>query len=97
MLTSFRGISLRQVFEQDLPFVFRLYTDPARNHLWSQSRRVFDERQFLEAWNSWMNMVFAARFIVERGGRPIGRRCSPRSSPARPKRSSGCWRVSPRR
>lgn len=72
MLTSFRGISLRQVWEQDLPFVFRLFTDPARNHLWSQSRRVVDERQFLEAWNTWMNMVYAVRFIVESGGRPVG-------------------------
>ncbi len=72
MLTSFRGISLRQVLDRDLPFVFRLYTDPERNHLWTQSRRVCDERQFLEAWNTWMSTIFAARFIVESGQRAIG-------------------------
>ncbi len=72
MLTSFRGIALRQVLDEDLPFVFRLYTDPARNHLWTQCRRVFDECTFREAWSTWMNTIFAARLIVESGGHPIG-------------------------
>jgi RimJ/RimL family protein N-acetyltransferase len=72
MLTPFRGLSLRQVIEEDLPFVFRLYSDPARNHLWTPHRRVLDERAFQEAWGTWMNMIFAARFIVERKQRPIG-------------------------
>lgn len=72
MLTSFRGIALRQVLDEDLPFVFRLYTDPARNHLWTQCRRVFDECTFREAWSTWMNTIFAVRLIVESGGHPVG-------------------------
>jgi diamine N-acetyltransferase len=72
MLTSCRGISIRQVVADDLPFVFRLYTDPARNHLWTQCRRVFDEFTFREAWTTWMNNVFAARFLVESGQQPVG-------------------------
>jgi RimJ/RimL family protein N-acetyltransferase len=60
------------VTEADLPFLFRLYTDPTRCHLWMSSRRIFDECEFREAWNSWVNGAMGAKFIVENGQRPVG-------------------------
>jgi diamine N-acetyltransferase len=69
---SYRGTSLRPVTEADLPFLFRLYTDPARCHLWMSSRRVYDEREFREAWNSWIGGALGAKFIVESGQKPVG-------------------------
>lgn len=69
---SFREITLRQVVEDDMPFLFRLFADPARSHLWMQDRRVYDERGFHEAWISWTSGSIGAKFIVESGGRPIG-------------------------
>jgi diamine N-acetyltransferase len=69
---SYRGTSLRPVTEADLPFLFRLYTDPSRCHLWMSSRRVYDEREFREAWNSWIGGAMEAKFIVESDRRPVG-------------------------
>ena len=69
---SFREITLRQVIEDDMPFLFRLIADPARSHLWMQGRRVYDERGFHEAWISWTGGLIGAKFIVESGGQPIG-------------------------
>src|SRR5262245_24195518 len=72
MLDTFRGISLRPVTEDDLPFLFRLVTDPGRCHLWMQARRVYDERGFREAWAQWTAGMIGAKFIVERGGESAG-------------------------
>jgi RimJ/RimL family protein N-acetyltransferase len=72
MLTTFREISLRPVCEDDLPFLFRLFADPGRCHLWMQGRRVFDEREFHQAWAAWTADMMAAKFIVARGEQPIG-------------------------
>jgi diamine N-acetyltransferase len=72
MPLSYRGISLRPVTEEDLPFLFRLYTDPGRCHLWMSSPRVYDEREFREAWASWVSGLMGAKFIVESGQRPVG-------------------------
>jgi RimJ/RimL family protein N-acetyltransferase len=58
--------------EEDLPFLFQLYTDPSRCHLWMPCRRVFDEREFLEAWRSWVDSLLGTKFIVESGQRPVG-------------------------
>jgi diamine N-acetyltransferase len=69
---SYRGTALRPVTEADLPFLFRLYTDPSRCHLWMSSRRVYDEREFREVWNSWVSGALGAKFIVENGQRPVG-------------------------
>jgi RimJ/RimL family protein N-acetyltransferase len=72
MNLSYRDVSLRPVTEADLPFLFRLYTDPSRCHLWMSSRRVYDEREFRETWTAWVNGLMAAKFIVESGQRPVG-------------------------
>ena len=69
---SYRGTSLRPVTESDLPFLFRLYTDPSRCHLWMGSRRVFDEREFVAAWSSWTGSTMGAKFVVENDRRPVG-------------------------
>jgi diamine N-acetyltransferase len=69
---SYRGTSLRPVTDADLPFLFRLYTDPSRCHLWMASRRVYDEREFRDAWNSWISGAMEAKFIVENGQQPVG-------------------------
>jgi diamine N-acetyltransferase len=72
MPLSYRGISLRPVTEADLPFLFRLYTDPGRCHLWMSSPRVYDENEFRAAWASWVGGLMGAKFIVESGQRPVG-------------------------
>lgn len=72
MNAEFRGISLRQVAEHDMPFLFRLFTDPARCHLWLRGRRVYDEAGFYRAWSAWTSDEMAAKFIVESGGRAVG-------------------------
>src|SRR5262249_43920667 len=72
MHPTFRGISLRQVVEADLPFLFRLFADPGRCHLWMCGRRVYDEAGFQQAWSVWSAEVMAAKFIVESAGRPVG-------------------------
>jgi diamine N-acetyltransferase len=69
---SYRDTSLRPVTEADLPFLFRLYTDPNRCHLWMASRRVYDELEFRGAWSSWVSGGMGAKFIVESGRRPVG-------------------------
>jgi RimJ/RimL family protein N-acetyltransferase len=69
---SYRGTSLRPVTESDLPFLFRLYTDPSRCHLWMASRRVYDEREFLSVWSSWTGSTMGAKFVVENNQRPVG-------------------------
>ena len=43
MVASSRGISLRQVVEDDMPFLFHLFADPERCHLWMRSRDVFEK------------------------------------------------------
>jgi diamine N-acetyltransferase len=60
------------VTEGDLPFLFRLYTDPSRCHLWMASRRVHDELEFRGAWSAWVSGGMAAKFIVESEQRPVG-------------------------
>lgn len=72
MLSTYRGVTLRQVVEDDLPFLFRLFADPCRCHLWMRTRRVFDEREFHTAWISWSTDMMAAKFIVESAGRAVG-------------------------
>ena len=70
-LTS-RGITLRQVTEDDLPFLFELFVDPCRSHLWMCGRTVHDERSFHEAWIGWSTSMMGAKFLVEAAHRPIG-------------------------
>jgi RimJ/RimL family protein N-acetyltransferase len=72
MQTSYRAISLRQVVEDDLPFLFRLFADPGRCHLWMQGRRVYDESEFHQAWSGWSTDMMRAKFLVESAGRPVG-------------------------
>ena len=72
MNAAFRGIALRQVTEDDMPFLFRLFADPERCHLWMCGRRVYDERGFHQAWSGCTTDLMAAKFIVESGGRPVG-------------------------
>jgi RimJ/RimL family protein N-acetyltransferase len=60
------------VTEADLPFLFQLYTDPNRCHLWMASRRVYDEHEFRECWNSWVKSAVGVKFIVENRQRPVG-------------------------
>jgi RimJ/RimL family protein N-acetyltransferase len=72
MIPCSRGISLRQITEADIPFLFRLFTDPSRCHLWMHGRRVYDERGFQDAWSVWTAESMAAKFLVESAGRPVG-------------------------
>jgi len=72
MNPTFRGISLRQVSEDDMPFLFRLFADPTRCHLWMNNRRVYDECGFLQAWNAWTADAMGAKFLVTSAGRPLG-------------------------
>lgn len=67
-----RGVRLRQVTEDDMPFLFRIFSDPARCHLWMCGRRVYDEREFHEAWIGWTSQMMGAKFLVESCGQPIG-------------------------
>src|SRR5262249_21639665 len=69
---SFRGVTLRQITEDDLPFLFRLFADPSRCHLWMQGRQVNDERGFHQAWIAWSTDMMRAKFLVESAGRPVG-------------------------
>src|SRR5262245_52450747 len=71
-MLSHRDVSLRQVIDDDLPFLFRLFTDPTRCHLWMRGRSVYDERGFYQAWASWISETMGAKFIVESAGRPVG-------------------------
>ena len=70
-LTS-RGITLRQVTEADLGFLFELFVDPCRSHLWMCGRAVHDERSFHEAWIGWSTGLRGAKFLVESANGPIG-------------------------
>lgn len=72
MQPTSRGITLRQVTENDLEFLFELFVDPSRSHLWMCGRTVHDERSFREAWIGWSTGLMGAKFLVEAGGRPIG-------------------------
>jgi RimJ/RimL family protein N-acetyltransferase len=72
MLCAFRNISLRQVVEDDLAFLFRLFADPGRCYLWMRCRRVYDERGFHQAWSAWTTESMAAKFIIEAAGQPVG-------------------------
>jgi RimJ/RimL family protein N-acetyltransferase len=72
MYYSYRGTSLRPVTDADFPFLFHLYTDSTRCHLWASSRRVYDEREFRDAWNYWTSGGMGAKFIVENDQRPVG-------------------------
>lgn len=67
-----RGITLRPVAEDDMPYLFRLFADPKRCHLWMQGRRVYDEREFHQAWIAWTGDMMGAKFIVESRGQPLG-------------------------
>jgi RimJ/RimL family protein N-acetyltransferase len=69
---SVRGIALRQVADDDMPFLFQLFADPQRCHLWMRGRRVYDEAGFAQAWAAWTSDEIAAKFLVESGGRPVG-------------------------
>jgi len=69
---SYRGISLRQVLDQDMAFLFRLLTNPRRAHLWMRARMGCDEASFSELWAGWCSGVMASRFIVESSGQAIG-------------------------
>jgi RimJ/RimL family protein N-acetyltransferase len=67
-----RGVSVRPITEDDMPFLFRLFADPGRCHLWMSGRRVYDERGFCEAWAGWTAGSIAAKFLVSVTGRPVG-------------------------
>ncbi len=69
---TFRGIALRRIEEGDMPFLFRLFADPQRSHLWSRNRTVYDEREFHEAWIGWTRDTLGAKVLVERSGQPLG-------------------------
>jgi RimJ/RimL family protein N-acetyltransferase len=60
------------VVEDDTSYLFRLFTDPNRCHLWMSGRRVYDEAGFRQAWAVWSGEVMAAKFIVESAGQPVG-------------------------
>jgi RimJ/RimL family protein N-acetyltransferase len=72
MPITFREISLRQVVEADLTFLFGLFTNPGRCHLWLRARPVYSEADFQQAWGAWTSGAMAAKFIVEAAGRPVG-------------------------
>lgn len=72
MVRMYRGISLRQITEDDVPFLFRLFADPGRCHLWMQGRQVYDERGFHQAWVAWSTEMMRAKFLVASAGRPVG-------------------------
>src|SRR5262249_3529523 len=36
------------------------------------TRRVYDEREFREAWNAWVNGAMGAKFMVDSGPKPVG-------------------------
>jgi RimJ/RimL family protein N-acetyltransferase len=72
MLASFRGISLRPVFEDDQPFLFRLLADPSRCHLWMRGQPAYDEAGFRQTWVAWTAGMITAKFLVESAGRPVG-------------------------
>jgi RimJ/RimL family protein N-acetyltransferase len=72
MISRHRDVALRQITEDDMPFLFRLFADPRRCHLWMRSRQVHDERGFHQAWVAWTSDSIAAKFLVEAAGRPVG-------------------------
>jgi RimJ/RimL family protein N-acetyltransferase len=72
MPSTFRSVSLRPVVDDDLPFLFRLFADPDRSHLWMRGRAVLDEAGFERAWEAWTSSSIAAKFIVESSQRPAG-------------------------
>src|SRR5262245_24085486 len=60
MHTTSRNVLLRPVVEADLPFLFRVFGDPSRSHLWMRSRlRLFESGARYEA-------VVEQRLRVER-------------------------------
>jgi diamine N-acetyltransferase len=67
-----RGITLRPINDDDMPFLFRLFADPQRCHLWMRGRRVYDETGFAQAWAAWTSDDIAAKFLVESCRRPVG-------------------------
>jgi RimJ/RimL family protein N-acetyltransferase len=67
-----RGITLRPVIDDDMPFLFRLFADPQRCHLWMRGRRAYDEGGFAQAWSAWISDDIAAKFIVESARRRVG-------------------------
>jgi RimJ/RimL family protein N-acetyltransferase len=72
MQSTSRGVSLRPIIDDDLPFLFRLFADPGRCHLWMHCRRVYDEAGFRQAWSAWAAETMAGKFIIELAGRPVG-------------------------
>lgn len=72
MQLTFRGVALRPVQEDDLPFLFRLWADPTRTQLWLRARPVLDEAGFHQAWRNMSNNLFGAKFIIESAGQPAG-------------------------
>lgn len=72
MPATSRGLRLRPVTEDDMPFLFRLFADPDRCHLWMRCRDVFDEREFYHAWAAWTAERIAAKFLIEREGERLG-------------------------
>jgi len=72
MVMTFRGISLRPVLDEDSKFLFKLFADPSRCHLWLRNRTAYDESGFQQAWNAWTNGMIGAKLIVESASRPVG-------------------------
>jgi RimJ/RimL family protein N-acetyltransferase len=54
-----------------MPLLFNLLSDPDRFHLWGH-RRVLEEGQFYQSWQVWSSERMAAKFMIMRGGKPIG-------------------------
>jgi len=71
-LPDLGNVALRPVQDADLPFLFRLLSDPERSHLWMRERRIDDEREFQEAWGGWAQGQMGAKLVVEVAARPIG-------------------------
>src|SRR5262249_43351780 len=53
-------------------FLFRLWADPCRCHLWLRGRPVHDEAEFYQAWRNWTGGTLGAKFLVESVGKPVG-------------------------
>jgi len=69
---QYRWVSLRSVYEADMPWLFGLLCDPGRNQLWFRDRSVFDQSQFEAVWRLWMNRDISAKFIILANDQPVG-------------------------
>lgn len=71
-MQAIRGVSLRPVAVDDMPFLFELFCNSDLSHLWLRSRAAFDEMQFAAAWDQWNTTEIAGKFIIDYCGAPAG-------------------------